>query len=70
MDYSKKYLGRPEVIAYGEKDTSGKLQMSFYDASAETNYITKTNPTLENDILPILKVRRYIVIQRAYICYL
>jgi len=57
LKYAKEYMGNSEVIAYGHKNDNGDLIMNFYDANSENNYITVTNPSL-NDIIPYLQIRR------------
>ena len=64
-DSLKKYahdnIGKPEVIAYGEKgvNTEGKkcLKMKFYDSTAENNFIEIDVMTLDQ-IKPYLQIRR------------
>ena len=65
LKYGKDNLGKPEVIAYGKRNNENNVIMNFYDENTSNNYITKTNPTLE-EIIPYLKIRRCTYIYRSY----
>lgn len=65
LDYSKDNVGRPEVIAYGycydeevEGEAKRKIQLTIYDGKGEIEKTT-SEPSLEEDIIPYLQVRRY-----------
>ena len=55
LKYGRSYIGNREVIAYASKNSSNDLLLKLYNSSSKNNYITITNPTLQ-DIIPYLQI--------------
>ena len=56
LSYSYDNLGSPEVIAYSKINKDNNMEMFFYSPGSKNNLTSIINPSLLNDIIPIIEI--------------
>ena len=56
LSYSSDNLGSPEVIAYSKINKDNKMEMFFYSPGHLNNLTSIVNPSLLDDIMPIIEI--------------
>ena len=56
LSYSYDNLGSPEVIAYSKINKDNNMEMLFYSPESKNNLTSVINPSLFNDIMPIIEI--------------
>ena len=56
LSYSYDNLGSPEVIAYSKINKDNNMEMFFYSPGNKNNLTSVINPSLLDDIMPIIEI--------------
>ena len=56
LSYSYDNLGSPEVIAYSKINKDNNMEMFFYSPGSKNNLTSVINPSLFDDIMPIIEI--------------
>ena len=56
LSYSYDNLGSPEVIAYSKINKDNNMEMFFYSPRSKNSLTSVINPSLLDDIMPIIEI--------------